>query len=169
MKKPIFCSLLLSLFLWISGCQRDDLCGEANPTTPRLIITFNDAANPEERKDATSLKVVGEGFDNAVPGLDRVTTDSIAIPLRSLSQETSYIFILNSEDNDQGVETGNRDTLRFNYSTKEVFLSRACGVVANFEDLGESTITDADNWIQSVLILSTLVTNENETHVQILH
>ena len=121
------------MFLWISGCQRDDLCGEANATTPRLIITFNDASNPEERKDATSLKVLGEGFDNAVPGLDRVTTDSIAIPLRSLSEETSYIFILNSEDTEEGAETGNIDTLRFTYSTNEIFLSRACGVVANYE------------------------------------
>jgi len=32
------------------NCESDDICPESTLTTPRMIITFYDVNNPEERK-----------------------------------------------------------------------------------------------------------------------
>ena len=39
------------------NCESDDICPESTLTTPRMIITFYDVNNPEERKNVESLGV----------------------------------------------------------------------------------------------------------------
>lgn len=163
------CGIMLMLFLSLFGCQRDDLCAETDPTTPRVIIKFQDIINPEEDKEVINLRVLAEGVETPLPELSSSTTDSISIPLRSFSPETVFILISDYEIDSDGVETGNRDTLRFNYITSEVFISRACGFVANYEELSEVLTNDEDNWIKDVTINANIITNETETHVTILH
>ncbi|XLS30386.1 DUF6452 family protein [Flavobacteriaceae bacterium M23B6Z8] len=162
-------TILLLLFLSLFGCQRDDLCAETDPTTPQLIIKFQDVANPEENKEVPNLRVLAEGIETPLPGLSATSTDSITIPLRSFSPETVFILISDYAIDSEGIETGNRDTLRFTYTTDEVFISRACGFVANYEALSDALTNDEDNWIQSVLINTNSITNQTETHVTILH
>ncbi|KAA3620600.1 MAG: hypothetical protein DWP94_12400, partial [Flavobacterium sp.] len=80
---------LLLTFLLISflGCTRDDICEEGTATTPLLIITFNDIANPSERKSVTNLSVETANLESTEV-IAAATTDSIAGPLRNTGNIT---------------------------------------------------------------------------------
>ncbi len=160
--------LLLGLIL-ILGCTRDDICVDGD--TPLLIIRFYDAADMESPKAVPSLRVIGVGPDSPVNTFnDRSSTlDSIGIPLRTLANATDFIFIINSEDDADGMEIGNSDMLQFNYLVQEAFVSRACGFVANFDELADNLTADTDNWILGIEINDTLVQNQLSAHVKIFH
>ena len=66
MKKIVF--ITLSLFLAVSfwNCEKDDICAEGTPVTPRLIIEFYDATNPTVLKNVTNLRVEEFGTDVGV-------------------------------------------------------------------------------------------------------
>ncbi len=161
------CLLIICGLLVINGCEKDDICVEGD--TALLIIRFYDAENPDQTKTVTSLRVLGQDQENPVDTFtDRSTLDSIAIPLRVNQADTEFLLISDSADEDD-LETGNIDTLRFTYSTQEEFVSRACGFVANYSDLQENLSADADNWIQNIEIISTTVKSQQSAHVQIFH
>ena len=160
--------LLFGLAVSFYGCEKDDICVEGD--TPLLIIRFYNAENPLELKTVSSLRVVGLGQADPVDTfIDRSTLDSISIPLRINQPNTSFIMISSSADDENEVETGNIDTLTFNYNTQEVFVSRACGFVANYSELNDSLNPDSDNWIQSIEILSPTVNSFSAAHVEIFH
>ncbi|NAS32796.1 hypothetical protein GTQ40_17590 [Flavobacteriaceae bacterium R38] len=168
MKKHLIKYLfLVTISISFYNCQRDDICPADAPTTPQLIIRFLDSQNPLEFRQVTNLRVFEEGSESFI--INRVTTDSIAIPLRSFAEGTTFTMITDSADNADGNETGNIDIIRFNYNTQEVFISRACGFVANYQELNNALTPDADNWINSVNILTPNVENINTAHVQIFH
>ncbi|WP_340202750.1 DUF6452 family protein [Ascidiimonas sp. W6] len=171
MKNQILTGIvIITLIIFgVAGCQRDDLCAETDPTTPMLILKFQDSEEPEEDKSVTNLRVLAEGIETPLSGLSASTTDSISIPLRSFSSETTFILISDYEIDSEGIETGNMDTLRFDYTTKEVFISRACGFVANYETLTANLTNDSDNWIQTIIVNKDTITDETQTHVTILH
>lgn len=171
MNRLIFIGAVLILLgtMAIISCQRDDICADTDPTTPRLIIKFQDFEAQDEDKTVTNLRVLAEGIETPLPDLASTTTDSIAVPLQSFSPETTFIFISDYAVDTEGNETGNMDILRFDYITREVFISRACGFVANYETLVSTLTTDEDNWIKLVTINTDLVNNETQTHVTILH
>lgn len=164
----IYWILLISLVaLLYSGCEKDDICVDGD--TPLLIIRFYDAENTEEVKTVPSLRIVGLGQGNPVNTItDRSSPDSVGIPLRINEPNTTFLLIMDSADEDD-VETGNADTLTFNYETKEVFVSRACGFVANYETLSEELNTGSGNWIQNIEIISSLVQTQDSAHVKIFH
>ena len=161
--------LLILLACIFSSCQRDDICGEVIPTTPQLIIRFFDNENPLEFRSVNSLRVFAQGIEDPIATINRTTTDSIVLPLRSFEEQTTFILITDSADNEEGMETGNTDILTFNYDTREAFVSRPCGFIANYDNLLDLLEPDADNWIQSISIVNSTVENENEAHVQIFH
>ena len=66
-------------------------------------------------------------------------------------------------------ETGNIDTLTFNYATNEVFISRACGFVANYDGLSDELTVESENWIQNIEIVSSLIQKQDSAHVKIFH
>lgn len=153
--------------LCINACEKDDICVEGD--TPLLIIRFYDSEIPEQFKSVSGLRVVGLGQGDPVDTFsDRSSTDSIGIPLRINQPDTGFLLIKDSATEDD-VETGNIDTLTFVYNTQEVFVSRACGFIANYDELNESLTTDADNWIQSIEIISTNINSQASAHVQIFH
>ena len=159
--------LYLLILAGVNSCEKDDICVEGD--TPLLIIRFFDAQNPTESKSVTNLRVTGLGQQSPVDTFtDRSTLDSIAIPLRINQPDTGFLFISESADED-GVETGNTDTLTFSYTTQEVFVSRACGFVANYNDLTDSLEADADNWIQSIEIITPTINSIDAAHVEIFH
>ncbi|WP_276392736.1 DUF6452 family protein [Eudoraea chungangensis] len=159
---------LLSLLSVLLGCEKDDICVDGD--TPLLVIQFFDIDNPEESKAVPSLRVVGQNQNITVNTIsDRTSLDSIGIPLRINEADTSFIFISDSEDNEEDQEIGNVDNLSFQYNTREVFISRACGYVANYNDLSDNLIPDADNWIREIEIVSPIVENQTITHVKIYH
>ena len=155
------------LLVGVNGCEKDDICVEGD--TPLLIIRFYDVDNPLEAKAVTNLRVTGLGQENPVDTFaDRTSLDSIAIPLRIHQPDTQFSFISESADED-GVETGNTDMLTFSYTTQEVFVSRACGFIANYDELTDSLEADADNWIQSIEIITPTINSFDAAHVEIFH
>ncbi len=168
-RKPLFlawwlCGLTSFLFF---GCEKDDICVDGD--TPLLVIRFFDSAQPETSKAVDQLRVIGLENGDPVPTFaDRSSLDSIALPLRPGEAETTFILIRDSQDED-GVETGNADTLRLSYRTSEVFISRACGFIANYEDLEGTLETGSENWIQSIEVDTTSVQNQDRSHVSIFH
>ena len=154
-----------------SACEKDDIC--VDDDTPQLIIRFYDADNPTELKVVPGLRVIGVGNGNPVDTFsDRTSTlDSIAIPLKTNDISTQFSFILNSADDDNGAETGTTDQLLFLYETEEIFKSRACGFVVNYDNLTTDFSPATENWIQSIEIVKPSVTIEEEVtaHVKIFH
>ena len=49
------------------------------------------------------------------------------------------------------------------------FVSRACGFVAVYDDISVSVRPDADNWIQDLVLIDTLVQFNNRIHLKALH
>jgi hypothetical protein len=151
----------------LGGCEKDDICVDGD--TPLLIIRFFDADNPESAKSVNRLRVLGLDRDEAVDTFsDRSTLDSIAIPLRPGESETTFIMILDSEDEDD-MEIGNPDTVRFDYQSRELFISRACGFIAQYDDLESELQTGSENWIQNIEVELSSVQNLDSTHVSIFH
>jgi len=158
----VFFTILLSY-----SCEKDDICVDGD--TPLLIIRFYDASDTTALKAVTKLRIVG--LENGTPintFSDRTSSDSVAIPLRINESNTVFKIIFNSEGEDD-VETGNIDTLLFNYDTQEVFVSRACGFVANYENLSDTLTADTDNWVQNVEIINPSITSQESAHVKIFH
>ncbi len=152
------------------SCEKDDICVDGD--TPLLIIRFFDAENPEQPKLVNNLRVVGVGQTTTVNTIsDRSALDSIAIPLNATADLTSFIMIVDSDDDDNGTEIGNLDTINFSHDTVDTFVSRACGFVANYENLEATSTADDDNWIQEIEILKSTVELEETTtaHVKIYH
>ena len=151
----------------LGGCEKDDICVDGD--TPLLIIKFLDDENPEDSKNVNQLRVLGLGQDDVVDTFaDRTTLDSIAIPLRPGETQTTFIFILDSADEEE-LEIGNRDTIRFDYNTREVFISRACGFVAQYENLESELQEGSENWIRNIEVENAFVQNPDTTHVSIFH
>lgn len=162
MKKIIALLLLLSLFL---TCERDDICPESTPTTPKLIIRFYDFAEQSETKRVLNLHI--QGIDSEEVYQSASSTDSVSLPLRTNTNSTS--FILHSSYADDG-NSGNPDTITIEYSPKEIYVSRACGYKTIFENVTIPPIDANDNWIQLIQIEDLLtVDNETAAHVKIFH
>lgn len=158
----------LLAILSFSACEKDDICVDGD--TPLLVITFHDFENPEELKEVPSLLVGGIGNEFAVSTFtSRTDIDSIGIPLNPSVTITEFAFLINSSLNDDNLEQGNPDVVSFSYSTKEQFISRACGFIATYEELEATLTADTDNWIQDIEIVTDLVDNQNTAHVKIFH
>ena len=161
-------AIILLALISFSACEKDDICVEGN--TPLLVIRFYSAVDTLAKKQVPSLRIVGMGQISTVNTItDRSALDSIALPLKINDGPTSFLFIANSADNEDGSEKGNIDTVTFNYRTKEVFISRACGYIANYEDVEGNLTPDPSNWIQSISTIDSTVTNHATAHVKIFH
>jgi len=183
MKKII--SVLLLFTFGLSSCEKDDICDANTPTTPRLVISFYDIADPSLAKNVRNLKVIGVGEENGIvfneTGTDttryQTSATTISIPLKVNAKTVTYRFILNDSDEDPGII--NTDVLTFNYTTNNIFVSRACGFKTNFtldpvSDVDPITSpfvqTDPDldgRWMQLVKVKNRNIEFENETHIEI--
>jgi hypothetical protein len=165
MNKLKYFSILLGLVFAFNSCEKDDICVDGD--TPLLVIRFYDSENTTELKAPTNLQVKGlldSGEYGAI--ITNVSADSIQIPLRIESLSTTYNFSRNATTD---TANANEDVLIFNYVTKEIFVSRACGYVANYEDLTDELTTDTDNWIKNIEITNTTVEDQTTAHVKIYH
>ena len=164
------------------ACEKDDICVEGD--TPLLVIGFYDIADTTEFKTVPTMRIKAlhsnTFAEDSILDNDSYTrpefefndrtnvTDSIFIPLRVSASNTDFVFISSSADEDE-VEIGNRDTLTFNYTVNEQFISRACGLVANFNELDTTrTVSDSD-WIKRITVQETDVELSNTIHVKIFH
>ena len=56
--RSLFFLILLTLF----SCEKDDICLEGTPATPRMIVLFKDYENPQNKKGVTKLLIRGLGL-----------------------------------------------------------------------------------------------------------
>lgn len=155
--------MLLAVSFW--NCEKDDICAEGTPTTPRVIIEFYDATATTTLKNVTSLGVIEPTF---ATGFAFTAVSKIQVPLRTNATITTLNFIQNGSDTD--TSNDNIDAVTFNYETQEVYISRACGYKMIFQlDAIDGVITtpDANNWIQNIVVTQPDIENENEVHVKI--
>ena len=167
---------IIPLFLTLLYCESDDICPESTPTTPRLIITFYDVENPESKKNIESLGVytVNNGELNIIEGINGINTDSIAIPLRDDESVTNFKFCKDFSEDITVIQSGLLNHVYFDYEIIEIFVSRACGFINNYNlsiafPYYPPTPPGLSNWISEIIIINDSITNENQSHVKILH
>lgn len=160
-KKVIF---LFIAFIFISGCEKDDIC-DAETTTPRIVIDFFNINNPSVPRNVTNLTI--KSPDVEVPSAGPFNTNRIAIPLKTFTDQT----VLELTNNDNSPQE-NTDVITINYSRDIIYISRACGFKTYFTlqpgQLGFVLTSDPNNWIQSINVVTTRIDSENEAHIQIL-
>jgi hypothetical protein len=167
--------LLLFLFIIIPSCERDDICAETTPTTPKLILRFFDIASQDDTKNVPGLGVTSMNIDSEefiISGISGVTTDSIALPLRILPTDenvTRFTFYKDFAIDENGMISGNPDVITFGYKREDVYVSRACGFKSIFKELILTVEIDGDNWIINSDILNATIENETSAHVKIFH
>ncbi len=154
--------IILLGILAFSACEKDDICIDAD--TPQLVIRFYDAMDPTESKDVQNLVVKGFDESGLRDTIINAALDSIVLPLRP--NKTSTTFTLSRQTSISDI---NIDTLRFTYDPKEVFASRACGYIVNYDALQATVQQDDSLWIQRITVDSTYIENTAATHVKIFH
>ncbi|SKB35043.1 hypothetical protein SAMN05660776_0622 [Salegentibacter holothuriorum] len=167
LKNLFFISGLFMLFL---GCQRDDICPEATQTTPMLVVRFYDAEERDNPARPTNLSIRSTVSDSTKTLYQRINQDSIAIPLRTNQNATSYTFTIfdsDSEEEDQEF-TPNTDNLTFTYGSEEIYVNRACAYKVIYNSL-KLTIEggEDDQWIDSYIIEEPNIEDETQAHISI--
>lgn len=169
----INCFLLLAAMVFIlsiTSCQKDDICSEATPTTPLLVITFYDSDNPSEPKDVEGFNLIAEGVSDSLYASPQ-TTDSIAIPLKTFQAFTRYKFIVNLGEEEENPIPTNVDEVEFGYFPNEVYVNKACGFKTEYLDL-QAVVEQENagkNWIEDIVVERTTVKDETSAHIIILH
>lgn len=173
MKKTIL--LLLILCFSFSSCEKDDICDGNTITTPRLVITFYDYNNSSVEKVVTNLTIIADGMeDKAVTfnGSTLINGSTVSIPLKTNAETTTFRFILNFGSTNTAAPA-NEDIIQFNYSTENIFVSRACGYKTNYtlDPITPFVHSDAavsdTKWMRYVAVKNYIIANENETHLEI--
>ena len=159
-KRLFFYSLLI---IFIFNCEKDDICLEGTPGTPRLIIRFfdqNEKIIPKPLSNVT-IKALSEDEDYIV-----FSGDSLGIPLKLISNSTIYTFTqLDDLDNQEKV-----DTLKFNYKREDYYVNRACGFLSNLIFTTPALeISDKESIFLGFKILNDTIKNENQAHLAIYH
>lgn len=159
-KRISFYSLLI---IFIFNCEKDDICLEGTPGTPRLIIRFfdqNEKIIPKPLSNVT-IKALGKDEDYVV-----FSGDSLGIPLKLISNSTIYTFTyLDVLDNQEKI-----DTLKFNYKREDYYVNRACGFLSNLIFTTPALeILDKESIFLGFKILNDTIKNENQAHLAIYH
>lgn len=180
MKLNTYSLFFIVCLLAISGCQRDDICPESEDTTPLLIIRFYDAQEREELRVPQNLgikaidndeyvSVRNENNRDQIITYERFTGDSLAIPLKTDADLTSFEFTINNNSAEQEPDDQkNTDIVTFTYGRNEEYINRACAYKVNYVGLKvERQPGDDDIWIQDIQIENTIVEDQNQAHVSI--
>jgi len=165
-KKGIHIFVIFVGLISFLGCERDDICVDA-PITPLLVVTFRDN-DPNVDASSRVLNLQVNLLEDGRPFFpEPISTDSIRIPLNTITSNTVFRFTRNVDD----VNTANTatDTINFSYSPNNIYVNRACGFKTIFSDLSVTINeeTGNNNWIQRVEVLNTNVDDEPNTHIQL--
>lgn len=174
MKRYIIPIILVFLgFGALLSCEKDDICSESTPTSPMLVIDFYEFLNPSVSKSFQKLEIFD--VENPEKILVFEGENQILLPLKTDSQTSTYIFKLYYTN--INVVMTNEDVVEIRYTKDDIYISRACGYKSNFT-LSDSDplnpnpkITDSGSdelWIKETIVRQPVITNENETHLDIL-
>ncbi len=152
MKKYIILSVVFLMTLL--SCEKDDICVEE--VTPKLIIRFYNDEDRSQLKELSNTYVWAVGKDS-ITDYSNEPLDSIALPLNIAENITKYVIENNAI----------RDTVEFNYSRNDIFVSRSCGYKTIFDNLAVGNTTNL--WIKDTEIINSTIENETTTHINIYH
>lgn len=162
--KKILLGLFTILFaMTLFNCEKDDICEDGTPTTPRLIVEFYDNNNPSNLKTITDLGIKATGMST---GILFTNTSKIQVPLKTDQNTVSYDFVLDSQTPGIAIT----DNITINYTRNDVYISRACGYKTSFtlnDNPNGMVLNTPKNWIQEITIQKFIIENENEIHVKI--
>ena len=153
MRKIWFFFLVLSLN---SSCEPDDVCSEANPSTPQLVFRLYSSSQPNEFKAVDTLRIIDL---NKEVSLEFINTDSIAVPVQISANKMNVDFTISN---------GVTDRIEIDYLTQDVYLSRACGFQSTFQ-ISNIEVDQPASWVNSIEIITTKVTIDTLAHVKIYH
>ncbi len=172
---------LLTLLLMLGTCERDDICPEDVPTTPRLILEFFDVSDQSATKNVPAFYAQGIDNENPLSGYSGGSAiNTVELPLRTDQNETQYRLIRNYDVNDNGTPndttddfiTGNEDIITITYNTEQEYVSRACGFKTVFKNvLVTLDTTDTDRWIDLIQSVNDnqSIEDETTTHFNFFH
>lgn len=157
---------ICAMMVYLTGCEKDDLCADGTLTTPSLVIEFYNKSNRTQLRPVENLKYFAVGrVDTLSPG----TVSRIRVPLKTDLNSTKWGFIWNRTI--IGGVDQNIDYLDFKYAVGTEYVSRACGYRAVFY-LDPDTVpdpnpllTDGDGslWMDDIEVITTDITDEFET------
>ena len=155
-------SFIFLMFLILFSCEKDDICLEGTPATPRMIILFKDHENPQAKKGVTELLIRGIGLED---DLTVYSGDSIAIPLRNNYEFTQYEFTLNTYSPTLS------DSLQINHRQFDTYINRACGYKSTFifENPFYYKLTQSEGWIKSIEKIRDTLSDEKSSHLAVYH
>ncbi|MDT0650621.1 DUF6452 family protein [Autumnicola edwardsiae] len=159
--------IALATILLFAGCQRDDICPASTQTTSLLVIRFYDVENRDTPQAPINLRI--KAVEDTSVLMLNVNQDSLAIPLRTDQDITSYEFTFNyaeEEDPESPVEENNTDIIDFYYARDQEYINRACSFKINYSGLN-ARIDPGDDaaWISDFVIEQEEVENENNAHI----
>jgi hypothetical protein len=136
-----------------------------------LIIEFYDSANTENTKFVPLIRVQGVNNDAVLEGYNGVNKDELLLPLRTDTTATQYRLRKDYTNNNAGTPddpsddfpNGNEDIITINYTTEQVFVSRACGYKTVFKNISLTIEPDSNNWILSRQSVTDNQSVEDET------
>lgn len=142
------------------SCEKDDICVDGD--TPLLGVAFLDNADSLTEKSVPALRIISIGQSEPPDTFsDRSSQSSVSIPLNVSRDTTEYLFIRNSQGSNN-TESGNIDTLLLIYRVTPIYVSRACGFIAEFDSLDVVIRPDSNPWILGAEFTATRLSN-NET------
>lgn len=156
-------NIIFLVVLILLSCEKDDICLEGTPATPRMIILFKDYENPQAKKEVSELLIRGIG---QVDSLTTMSGDSIAIPLRNNYEFTQYEFKLRTSSS-----TVISDSIQINHRQFDIYINRACGYKSNFvfENPFQYKLNQGMGWIKSVEKITDTISNEENSHLAVYH
>ena len=156
-------SLIFLFILLLLSCEKDDICLEGTPASPRMIILFKDTKNPEAKKVVENLLIRGLGLEDS---LTSYSGDSIAIPLRNSFEFSQYEFSMSLSST-----TLISDSLQINHTQFDTYMSRACGYKSTFvfDNPFYYNLTQGTGWIKSIEKIRDTISDEKSSHLAIYH
>ena len=149
--------------MFLFKCEKDDICLEGTPGTPRLIIRFFDYNERMTLKSLPNVTIKARSRDD-----DYIvfSGDSLVIPLKLISNSTTYTFTyFNDLGNQEKI-----DTLKFNYKREDYYINRACGILSNLIFTTPAVeIINNESLFLDFNILKDTIKNENQAHLAIYH
>jgi len=172
MKKLIVLAGLLTFStIAFIACEKDDICGKDEDTTPNFLIEFYNYEDQEvPRTNTVSAYAVGREKD-----IITNNGNKLSLPLRLDEQETAWV-LQTKLSNGQEIVTLN-DTLTLKYRVNTFYLNKACGYVSTFslnQDgtspllNGKNNITKG-NWIQLYITETNEITTDEHAHFKIYY
>lgn len=152
MKYFKFIIFILALSSVISCGSDDDIC-DSGEGTPRMKIAFkkgNQITKIEKIKVFVDYgsKIVTLGTFSQV--------DSIFVPLRVDESPFTDIYV-------KTIDAEDSTRVRVNYTTKDIYVSPACGVKKNYENV--NSVLSAPNSLKSVEQGQNFIENEDKTNL----